>query len=102
MATGYDDPLDRRTGVERIVRVFGGESPAWPPALLAPQRVVDSTTGMWQYVTETNTGGDRHESDQRRQCMLVERRTRAQWDARFRDALVHQWDHMGIEHDADD
>ena len=33
---------------------FGGESPAWPPALLEQIRLPDSQTGTWEYVSETN------------------------------------------------
>ena len=53
---GYDDPLIGAEGADELYVFFGGESPAWPPALLAPVRVVDSTTGMWQYVVENPYG----------------------------------------------
>jgi len=51
---GYDDPLIGCDGADELYVFFGGESPAWPPGLVAPQRVVDSTTGVWQYADETN------------------------------------------------
>ena len=50
---GYDDPLIGATPDELYV-FFGGESPAWPPALLSPVRVVDSTTGFREYDPGTN------------------------------------------------
>jgi len=53
---GYDDLLIGAWQVNELYVFFGGESPAWPPALLAPVRVVDSTTGMWQYVVENPYG----------------------------------------------
>ena len=50
---GYDDPLIGATPDELYV-FFGGESLAWPPALLSPVRVVDSTTGFREYDPGTN------------------------------------------------
>ncbi len=51
---GYDDPLIGAPVSNELYVFFGGESPAWPPGLLMPARVVDSTTGVWQYTAETN------------------------------------------------
>jgi|GEM_PF-1720055 len=58
---GYDDPLIGApwtmfvaSASNELYVFFGGESPAWPPGLVMPARVVDSTTGVWQYTSETN------------------------------------------------